>query len=134
MEGQTIQWPSERRVNGRTMAIVLSVLPFTLLSDGFCCLSFHLPFFMMAFVLSVLPFTLLSNGHCVVCPSIYPTTQWPSERRVNGRTDNTMAIRKKGKWKDRQNKPPERRVNGMTDNTMAILMACVVCPSIYPSF
>ena len=30
------------------------------------------------------------------------TTQWPSERRVNGRTDNTMAIRKKGKWKDRQ--------------------------------
>jgi hypothetical protein len=34
------------------------------------------------------------------------TTQWPSERRVNGRTDNTMAIRK--------------RVNGRTDNTMAI--------------
>jgi hypothetical protein len=44
------------------------------------------------------------------------TTQWPSERRengrkektmairkrVNGRTDNTMAIRKKSKWKDRQ--------------------------------
>ena len=30
------------------------------------------------------------------------TIQWPSERRVNGRTDNTMAIRKKGKWKDRQ--------------------------------
>ena len=29
--------------------------------------------------------------------------QWPSERIVNGRTDNTMAIRKKGKWKDRQN-------------------------------
>jgi hypothetical protein len=29
------------------------------------------------------------------------TIQWPSERRVNGRTDNTMAIRKKGKWKDR---------------------------------
>jgi hypothetical protein len=26
----------------------------------------------------------------------------PSERRVNGRTDNTMAIRKKGKWKNRQ--------------------------------
>jgi hypothetical protein len=25
-----------------------------------------------------------------------------SERRVNGRTDNTMAIKKKGKWKDRQ--------------------------------
>jgi hypothetical protein len=44
------------------------------------------------------------------------TTQWPSERRVNGRTDNRMAIkrrvigrthntmanRKKSKWKDRQ--------------------------------
>jgi hypothetical protein len=27
--------------------------------------------------------------------------QWPSERSVNGRTDNTMAIRKKGKWKER---------------------------------
>jgi hypothetical protein len=39
----------------------------------------------MAIVLSVLPFTLLSVVHC-----------------VNGRTDNTMAIRKKGKWKDRQ--------------------------------
>jgi hypothetical protein len=51
------------------------------------------------------------------------TTQWPSERRVNGRTDNAMAIRKKGKWKDRQHKPPERRVNGRTDNTM-----------VYPSF
>jgi hypothetical protein len=34
------------------------------------------------------------------------TTQWPSERRVNGSTDNTMAIRK--------------RVNGRTDNIMAI--------------
>jgi hypothetical protein len=41
----------------------------------------------MAIVLSVLPFTLLSDG---------------SERRVNGRTDNTMAIRKEGKWKNRQ--------------------------------
>jgi hypothetical protein len=38
-----------------------------------CCLSFHLPFFLMAIVLSVLPFTLLSDGHCVVCPSIYPS-------------------------------------------------------------
>jgi hypothetical protein len=28
--------------------------------------------------------------------------QWPSERRVNGRTDNIMAFRMKGKWKDRQ--------------------------------
>ena len=45
------------------------------------------------------------------------TIQWPSERRVNGRTDNTMAIRKKGKSKDRQHKPSERRVNGRTDNT-----------------
>jgi hypothetical protein len=77
MEGQTTQairkkgkWkdrqhkPSERRVNGRTdntttipftlflMAIILSVFPFTLLSDGLCCLSFHLPFFLMA-----------NNGH-----------------------------------------------------------------------
>jgi hypothetical protein len=34
------------------------------------------------------------------------TTQWPLKRRVNGRTDNTMAIR--------------NRVNGRTDNTMAI--------------
>jgi hypothetical protein len=33
-------------------------------------------------------------------------TQCPSERRVNGRTDNTMAFRKK--------------VNGRTDNTMVI--------------
>jgi hypothetical protein len=59
------------------------------------------------------------------------TIQWPSERRVNGRTDNTMAIRKKSKWKDRQYNghqkerqstqwPSERRVNGRTDNTMAI--------------
>jgi hypothetical protein len=55
-------------------------------------------------VLSVLPFTLLSGGHCVVCPSIYPLSDG----------------RKKGKWKDRQHKPPERRVNGRTDNTMAI--------------
>ena len=48
------------------------------------------------------------------------TIQWPSERKVNGRTDNTMAIRKKGKSKDRQHKPSERRVNGRRDNTMAI--------------
>jgi hypothetical protein len=56
------------------------------------------------------------------------TTQWPSERRVNGRTDNAKAIRKKGKWKDRQHNdhqkegqstqwPTERRANGRTDNT-----------------
>ena len=48
------------------------------------------------------------------------TIQRPSERRVNGRTDNTMAIRKKGKSKDRQHKPSERSVNGRTDNTTAI--------------
>ena len=49
------------------------------------------------------------------------TIQWPSERRVNGRTDNTTAIRKKGKWKDKTTQwPSERRVNGRTDNTMAI--------------
>ena len=29
------------------------------------------------------------------------TIQWPLKRRINGRTDNTMAIKKKGKWKDR---------------------------------
>jgi hypothetical protein len=28
----------------------------------------------------------------------------PEERREKGRTDNTMAIRKKGKGKDRQHK------------------------------
>jgi heme/copper-type cytochrome/quinol oxidase subunit 4 len=66
--------PPERRVNGRTdntmfhlpfflMAFVLSVLPFTLLSDGLCCLSFHLPFFLLAVILSVLPFTRQHNGH-----------------------------------------------------------------------
>jgi hypothetical protein len=94
--------PPERRVNGRTdntMAIKKKS-------------KWHLLFFVMAIVLSVLPFTLLSDGHCVVCPSIYPSFKdrqhKPSERRVNGRTDNTMAIRKKGKSKDRQHKPPER--------------------------
>jgi hypothetical protein len=30
------------------------------------------------------------------------TIQWPSERRVNGRTDNTIIIRKKSKWKEKQ--------------------------------
>ena len=30
------------------------------------------------------------------------TIQWPSERRVNGRTDHTMVINKNGKWKNRQ--------------------------------
>jgi hypothetical protein len=67
MEGQTIQWPSERRVNGRTdntMAIR---------KKGKSKDRQHLPFtfFLMAIVLSVLPFTLLSDGHCVVCLSIY---------------------------------------------------------------
>jgi hypothetical protein len=96
----------------------------------------------MAIVLSVLPFTLLYDGICIVCPSIYPPF-WPSERRVNGRTDNTMAIRKEGKWKNRQyfdlpfflmaivlsvlpftllsdGRCIVCRVNGRTDNTMAI--------------
>jgi hypothetical protein len=41
------------------------------------------------------------------------TIQWPSESRVNGRTDNAIAIIKKDKWKDGY---------------------CIVCPSIYPSF
>jgi hypothetical protein len=41
----------------------------------------------MAVVLSLLTFTLLSDGRC---------------RKINGRTDNTTAIRKEGKWKDRQ--------------------------------
>jgi hypothetical protein len=31
------------------------------------------PLFLMVIVLSVLPFTLLSDGHCVVSPSIYPS-------------------------------------------------------------
>ena len=35
--------------------------------------------------------------------------QWPSERRVNGRTDNTMAIRKKGKLKDRQHNGHQKK-------------------------
>ena len=30
------------------------------------------------------------------------TIQRPSEKRVNGRSDNTMAIRKEGKSRDRQ--------------------------------
>jgi hypothetical protein len=123
MEGQTTQ----------------AIRKITLLSDGLCCLSFHLPFFLMAVILSVLPFTLLFDG----------------QRRVNGRTDNTNAIIKKGKWKDRQHKPSERRVNERTDNTMAIRKKgkskdrlvlsvlpftllydgiCIVCPSIYPPF
>ena len=46
------------------------------------------------------------NGHQKEGEMEGETTQWPSERRENGRTDNTMAIRK--------------RVNGRTDNTMAI--------------
>jgi hypothetical protein len=40
----------------------------------------------MAIVFSVLPFTL----------------QKANRKRVNGRTENTMAIRKKGKWKGRK--------------------------------
>jgi hypothetical protein len=44
------------------------------------------------------------------------TTQWPSERRVNGRTDHTMAVRKR----DRQHKPSEKREkdknNGLQNN------------------
>ena len=44
------------------------------------------------------------------------TIQWPSERRVNGRTDNTMAIRKKSKWKDRQHNGQKKKRR--TDNTM----------------
>jgi hypothetical protein len=55
----------------------------------------------MAIVLSVLPFTLFLLA-VVRVQMEGQKTQWPSERRVNGRTDNTMAIRKKGKWKDRQ--------------------------------
>jgi hypothetical protein len=56
------------------------------------------------------------------------TTQWPSERRVNGRTDNTMAIRKKGKWKDMA------IVLSVLPFTLLSDGHCVVCPSIYPSF
>ena len=32
----------------------------------------------------------------------------------------TQAIRKKGKWKDRQYKPSERKINGRTGNATAI--------------
>jgi hypothetical protein len=75
------------------------------------------------------------------------TTQWPSERRVNGRTDNTMAIRKKGKWKYRQHNghqkeekmegqttqwPSERRVKGRTDNTMFTLFLMAIVLSVLP--
>jgi hypothetical protein len=38
------------------------------------------------------------------------TIQWPSERRVNGRTNKTMAIRKK----DRQHKPSEKKTKRQT--------------------
>jgi hypothetical protein len=66
------------------------------------------------------------------------TIQWPSERRVNGRTDNAIAIRKNGKWKDRQ-------YNNHQKEEMAIVLSvlpftllsdgyCIVCPSIYSSF
>ena len=73
MEGQKIQWPSERRVNGRTDNTM------TIRKKGKSKERQH-------------------NGH----HKEGQTTKWPSERRVNGRTDNTMAIKKKGKWKDRQ--------------------------------
>jgi hypothetical protein len=57
----------------------------------------------MAIVLSVLPFTLLSDGLCIVKKGKSKDRKHkPPERRVNGRTDNTMAIRKKSKWKNRQ--------------------------------
>jgi hypothetical protein len=77
MEGQTIQWPSERRVNGRTDNTM------TFRKKGKWKDRQH-------------------NGHQKEGEMEGQTTQWPSERRVNGRTDNTMAIRQKGKWKDRQ--------------------------------
>jgi hypothetical protein len=78
MEGQTTQWPSERRVNGRT-DITMAIRKKSKWKDRHYNghqkedLSFHFLFFLMAIVLSVLPFTLLSDGHCVVCPSIYPS-------------------------------------------------------------
>jgi hypothetical protein len=88
--------PSERRVNGRTDNTKAIRKKGKWLSGGLCCLSFHLPFFLMAIALSVLPFTLLCDGHCK------DRQHKPPERRVNGRTDNTMAIKKKSKWKNRQ--------------------------------
>jgi hypothetical protein len=62
----------------------------------------------MAIALSVLPFTLLSGGLCCLSTAIRKKGKWkdrqhkPPERRGNGRTDNAIAIRKNGKWKDRQ--------------------------------
>jgi L-lactate permease len=63
------------------------------------------------------------------------TTQWPSERSVNGRTDNTMVIRKKGKWKDRQyndhqkeSKWKDRQHNDkQKEELLFFLMAIVLC-------
>jgi hypothetical protein len=48
------------------------------------------------------------------------TTQWPSERRVNGRTDNTTAIRKRLNERTDNTMAIRKKVNGRTDNTMAI--------------
>jgi hypothetical protein len=56
------------------------------------------------------------------------TIQWPSERRVKGRTDNTMAIRKKGKWKEMA------IVLSVLPFTLLSDDYCIFCPSIYPSF
>ena len=75
MEGQTIQWPSERRVNGGQTTQATR-------KKGKWKDRQHKP----------------SERREMEGLTI----QWPSERRANGRTDNTMAIRKKSKWKDRQ--------------------------------
>ena len=91
MEGQTTQWPSERRVNGRTdntMAIRKKGKWKYRQHNG------HQKEGKWK--------DRQHNGHQKEGEMEGQTIQWPSERRVNGRTDNTMAIRKKGKWKDRQ--------------------------------
>ena len=41
-------------------------------------------------------------------------------KKVNGRTDNTMAIRKKSKSKDRQYKRPQKGVKVKTEKTIAL--------------
>jgi hypothetical protein len=115
MEGLKIQWPREKgRAENTTffswplhfqsflflLAIVFSVLPFSL---GHCIFSpsffswplyfqsFH---FLLAIVFSVLPFSL---GHCIFSPSFFSwplhfQSQWPREK---GRTEHTMAKRKR---------------------------------------
>jgi hypothetical protein len=69
-EGQTIQWPKDRRTdNTILLATVLSVL----LSFGHCivCPSVFWPLYCLSFcLLAIVLSVLLSFGHCIVCPSV----------------------------------------------------------------